>query len=178
MDVRIELRVPIFCKTPCNLPVCFCASCIFTDLRSDQSTRPNGHSVIDFAENLETVPEDPKEISPHSFFAVPRFWEKFYSSIILQMKESTWLEKKIFDWAVDVGKIKADCKLNGQRVSQVLKIKCNIAHLLPIRASVTMNRSASLSKKKSSGPTNPRLGWRPSKNSVLSTSSLPATIPS
>ena len=59
--------------------------------------------VVNFAESLETVPADIREISPHIFFAVPRIWEKFYSSIVLQMKDSTWLEKKIFAWAKKVG---------------------------------------------------------------------------
>lgn len=92
----------------------------------------NGY-IINFAENLETVPTDLREISPHSFFAVPRFWEKFYSNIILQMKESTWLEKKVFDWAVNVGKIACDLRLNGRVFSPLFKVKHEIAHFLVFR---------------------------------------------
>jgi len=53
-------------------------------------------TVVNFAENLETVPEDnPGGISPHVFFrSTPVSWEKFYSNIILRMQDSTWLEKK------------------------------------------------------------------------------------
>lgn len=92
----------------------------------------NGY-VINFAENLETVPADLREVSPHSFFAVPRFWEKFYSSIILRMKESTWLEKKIFGWAVNVGKVKSERKLNRQNIGLMFKIKYKMAHFLVFR---------------------------------------------
>lgn len=89
--------------------------------------------TVNFAENLETVPENIREIAPHLFFAVPRFWEKFYSTIILQMQESTWLERKFFDWAVSVGEAFSIRKMNHQRVSVLLKIKHVIAHFTVFR---------------------------------------------
>jgi long-chain acyl-CoA synthetase len=89
--------------------------------------------VINFAENMETVPEDLREISPHCFFAVPRIWEKFYSQIILRMKECTWLEKKVFAWAIAVGQHASGLRLNRQQWSVVLKIQYVIAHFLVFR---------------------------------------------
>jgi long-chain acyl-CoA synthetase len=92
----------------------------------------NGY-VINFAENLETVPDDLREISPHSFFAVPRIWEKFYSQIILRMQECTWLEKKVFAWAVAVGQKASALKLNHQSWPGPLKFKYALAHFLVFR---------------------------------------------
>ncbi len=92
----------------------------------------NGY-VINFAENLETVPEDLREISPHAFFAVPRIWEKFYSQIILRMQECTWLEKKMFAWAVEVGQKASALKLGHQPWPGVLKLKYALSHFLVFR---------------------------------------------
>ncbi len=86
--------------------------------------------TVNFAENLETVPEDLREISPQIFFSVPRFWEKFYSNIILIMQESTWLEKKIFYWALRVGEGVSTLKLNHQPVPIFQRIKNAIAHFM------------------------------------------------
>lgn len=110
------------------LPLCHVAERNCTTF----SGMTNGY-VINFAENLETVPADLREISPHAFFAVPRFWEKFYSNIILQMKECTWLEKKVFDWAVNIGHVVFDRKLKGQQCPLSLKAKKALAHFLVFR---------------------------------------------
>lgn len=92
----------------------------------------NGY-IINFAENMETVPEDLREISPHSFFAVPRIWEKFYSQILLRMQECTWLEKKVFAWAIVVGQKASGLKLDHQPWPVALKIKYALAHFLVFR---------------------------------------------
>ena len=89
--------------------------------------------VVNFAENLETVPEDIREISPHIFFAVPRIWEKFYSGIILRMQDSTWLEKKGFDWAIKVGEEASIYRLDHQPVPTFLRIKYDLAHFMVFR---------------------------------------------
>lgn len=68
---------------------------------------------INFVEALETIPENMREVSPTFFFAVPRIWEKFYSGLVLTMKESTGLEKWAFRWALGVGQKVSDCRLNG-----------------------------------------------------------------
>ena len=60
--------------------------------------------VVNFAENLETVPENLREIQPTVFFAPPRIWEKFYSTIILALQDATRLEQKGFQWGLKVGR--------------------------------------------------------------------------
>lgn len=73
----------------------------------------NGY-IINFAEDMSTVPQDIREISPTIFFAVPRIWEKFYSGLILQLKDSTRLEQLAFKWAMNVGRKKSDYTLNAR----------------------------------------------------------------
>jgi long-chain acyl-CoA synthetase len=68
--------------------------------------------VCNFAEEMDTVPQDIREVSPTVFFAVPRIWERFYSALILRMKDATWLENKAFRWAMAVGRACSDYRLN------------------------------------------------------------------
>ena len=46
-------------------------------------------ATVNFAESIDTVPENIREVAPAVFFAVPRIWEKFYSSVALRMREAT-----------------------------------------------------------------------------------------
>jgi long-chain acyl-CoA synthetase len=70
---------------------------------------------INFVEELDTVPENMREVSPTVFFAVPRIWEKFYSALVLTMKDSTRLEKWAYTWATGVGMKVAEYRLNGKQ---------------------------------------------------------------
>jgi long-chain acyl-CoA synthetase len=76
---------------------------------------------INFVEDLETVPENIREVSPTVFFAVPRIWEKFYSSLILRMKDSTRFEKLAFKWAMSIGKKVSDRRLKKEDIPLYLK---------------------------------------------------------
>jgi long-chain acyl-CoA synthetase len=69
--------------------------------------------TINFVEELDTVPENMREVSPTFFFAVPRIWEKFYSALVLAMKDSTRLEKLAYKWATVIGQKCSDYRLNG-----------------------------------------------------------------
>jgi long-chain acyl-CoA synthetase len=68
---------------------------------------------INFVEEMDTIPENMREVSPTVFFAVPRIWEKFYSGLVLTMKDSTGLEKWAYRWALGVGQKVSDYRLNG-----------------------------------------------------------------
>ena len=45
-------------------------------------------AVLNFVENPETVPENVREIAPTVFTAVPRVWEKFYSGVLIGLKQA------------------------------------------------------------------------------------------
>lgn len=57
-----------------------------------------GTSVF-FAENLETIPQNLKEIQPHLFTTVPRLLEKVYEKIMQKGSELTGIKRKLFFWA-------------------------------------------------------------------------------
>ena len=56
-----------------------------------------------FAESLEKLGENLREVRPHFFFAVPRVWEKMQAAIQAAGAQNTGLKKKIADWARGVG---------------------------------------------------------------------------
>jgi long-chain acyl-CoA synthetase len=68
----------------CFLPLCHIAERMVGAFSSIYAG-----SVLNFVENPDTVPENVREISPTIFFAVPRVWEKFYSAVIIGVKESS-----------------------------------------------------------------------------------------
>ena len=59
--------------------------------------------TVNFAENLDTVPQNLTEVSPTIFFAVPRIWEKFSSRIVLTMQKADWSKRLIYALAIKWG---------------------------------------------------------------------------
>lgn len=58
---------------------------------------------IYYAESLDVISENLKEIQPHVMTAVPRLLEKVYDKIYAKGTELTGIKKKLFFWAVDLG---------------------------------------------------------------------------
>jgi long-chain acyl-CoA synthetase len=90
-------------------------------------------STVNFVEGLDTVPENIREVSPTIFFAVPRIWEKFYSSIMLQLSDATGLQKLAYKLAIGAGAQVAELKLEGKQPSPMLKAKFWLADQLVLR---------------------------------------------
>ena len=87
---------------------------------------------LNFVENPETVPENVREIAPTVFTAVPRVWEKFYSGVMIAIKESSRLQQLAYAWAIAVGYRVADAVLAGRPVGAALKLQFLLARLLAL----------------------------------------------
>jgi len=85
---------------------------------------------LNFVENPQTVPENVREIAPTVFTAVPRVWEKFYSGVMITLKESSRLQQAAYAWAIGVGSAIADRVLARQSVNGWLRIKFQLAQWL------------------------------------------------
>ena len=79
-------------------------------------------SVVNFAESIDTVPENIREVSPTAFIAVPRIWEKFYSSITIIMKDATFIGKYFYNLSIKVGSRYKDYFVNGENPPLRIKI--------------------------------------------------------
>ncbi len=62
----------------------------------------SGMSVY-YAESMETIGENLKEVAPDGFSTVPRLLEKVFEKIMLKGEELTGAKRKLFFWAVSVG---------------------------------------------------------------------------
>ncbi|MEI6190081.1 MAG: long-chain fatty acid--CoA ligase [Chitinophagia bacterium] len=62
----------------------------------------SGMSIY-YAESLETIGDNLKEISPDGFSTVPRLLEKMFEKIMMKGEELTGLKRKLFFWAVALG---------------------------------------------------------------------------
>lgn len=58
---------------------------------------------IHFAESIESVSENIKEVKPNIMTGVPRLYEKVYDKIYSKGLELTGIKKSLFFWAVDLG---------------------------------------------------------------------------
>jgi long-chain acyl-CoA synthetase len=73
------------------LPLCHVAERIF----STWSSVSHGPS-LNFAESIETVQQNLREIQPTIFFAVPRIWERIHASIAIKGRDATWFKRMWF----------------------------------------------------------------------------------
>jgi long-chain acyl-CoA synthetase len=58
---------------------------------------------IYYAESLETIGDNLKEVQPEIFTCVPRLLEKVYDKIVSKGNELTGIKKKLFFWALALG---------------------------------------------------------------------------
>ena len=99
------------------LPLCH----VFEQLFSVMGHITFGYTV-NFIENLDTVTDNMKEISPTVGYAVPRIWEKYYSAIIIMMSDATLFKRIIFSLALKIGQKRASLELNFKKVPLYLDL--------------------------------------------------------
>lgn len=62
-----------------------------------------GSASIYYAESLDTIGENLKEVHPDMFASVPRIFEKVFEKIMATGSSLTGVKRKIFDWSIDLG---------------------------------------------------------------------------
>lgn len=87
-------------------------------------------AAIAYAENIETVGDNLREVQPTVMTSVPRFFEKVYARILDSLEEGSPIKKKIFLWAIEVGKKANLYKQKGLPLQGTLKARYNIADKL------------------------------------------------
>lgn len=98
------------------LPICHIFERVFLYLYLYSSTE------IYFAEAMDKIGENAKEIKPATMSVVPRLVEKVYDKIIAKGAELTGIKKKLFFWAVALGAKFEPYKQNGWWYELKLKI--------------------------------------------------------
>jgi long-chain acyl-CoA synthetase len=111
----------------CFLPLCHIAE----RLGGEYFAMYTG-AILNFVENPETVPENVREIAPTVFTAVPRVWEKFYSGVMIALKEASGLQQAAYGWSIGVGSAIAERVLAGRPVGALLRFKFRLARWLAL----------------------------------------------
>jgi long-chain acyl-CoA synthetase len=111
----------------CFLPLCHIAERVGGEYHALYTG-----AKLNFVENPETVPENVREIAPTVFTAVPRVWEKFYSGVMIALKEAGVVQQAAYAWGIGVGTEIADKVLAEQPVDGFLKFKFKIAKAIAL----------------------------------------------
>ncbi|RKY54738.1 MAG: long-chain fatty acid--CoA ligase [Candidatus Neomarinimicrobiota bacterium] len=85
---------------------------------------------IAFAESLEKIVENMKEVSPTILVSVPRLFEKIYSGVLTNIESASRLKKKIFHWSVRAGKLRIKKEVGGAKLNALERFKLSVADKL------------------------------------------------
>lgn len=90
-------------------------------------------SVSAFARGLQTVAEDLPVVRPEIMVSVPRLYEKFYARVMAKVEEDGGLKKKIFFWALRVGREVSHRLQRGEAIRGSLAWKRALADRMVFR---------------------------------------------
>ena len=95
----------------CFLPLCHILERVFS-----VNAPIAAGSTINFAESPETIFDNLQEVSPQTFVAVPRLWEKIYSQVAIRIGDATAVQKWAYRQALKAGGARAECLATGKPV--------------------------------------------------------------
>lgn len=87
-------------------------------------------ACVYFAQGIEQMPDNLKEVQPTVFFGVPRVWEKFHAGISTKLKLATGAKLKLVNFARRVGTEVTARRNQGKPIGTVLGIKYKLANKL------------------------------------------------
>ena len=112
--------------------MCFLPLCHIAERMGGEYFSLYTGAKLNFVENPETVPENVREIAPTVFTGVPRVWEKFYSGVMIALKEAGGFQQAVYGWAIGVGHQVAELVLQRKPVPTHLKWRFHVARWLAL----------------------------------------------
>ena len=89
---------------------------------------------IAYAENMETIPQNMREVRPTIMLGVPRFFEKLYARVQEGIQQASPLKRRLAQWAVSIGQRMSPHRLARTRPPLGLQLQHRLADLLVFRA--------------------------------------------
>jgi len=86
----------------------------------------NGITVA-FAESIQKVADNLKEVRPHFIVCVPRIYEKVYDKITSGVEDAGGLKATMFNWALGVGREVSALQLRNKPIPGFLGLKHRLA---------------------------------------------------
>ena len=87
-------------------------------------------SAVAYAESIDKLADNIKEVKPTYFAGVPRVWEKFYAGVTQQLAHAEGAKAKIAAWAMDVGRKANAERMRGRQPGGLLAVQEKIADTL------------------------------------------------
>jgi long-chain acyl-CoA synthetase len=111
------------------LPLCHVAERIYSVWFSAASG-----ITVNFAESIDTVPQNLAEVQPTILFGVPRIWEKLAAGVTIRMNSASRLKKAAFGVAMKLADgVGRDLVANGGVPTTSTRIRYAIAWLIALR---------------------------------------------
>ena len=87
-------------------------------------------SSVYFAESIDKVPDDLKEVQPTIFFGVPRIWEKFHAGVSAKLRQAEGAKKALVDWTRQVCTAVSAKRCRGEPIGPLLELQYRLADKL------------------------------------------------
>jgi long-chain acyl-CoA synthetase len=78
--------------------------------------------IMNFPEEPETVRECVREIAPHSIVYGSRLWDSVVGMVQVRINDSSWLNRKLYQWFLPIGYQMADKRFNKEPITPLLQI--------------------------------------------------------
>jgi long-chain acyl-CoA synthetase len=122
--------VPVFTQNEHDERMAFLPLCHIAERVGGEYQALFSGAVMNFVENPETVPDNVREISPTVFLAVPRVWEKFYSGVLIGIKQAGAFQQWAYKAAIGIGYRRAKLREERKPVPAVLALAFWLARML------------------------------------------------
>lgn len=87
-------------------------------------------ATISYAESVNAVSRNLEEVHPTVMISVPRLFERMYGLVFKSMEDGSSIKKKVFSWAVNIGRKTAKKKLAGKTPGPLLRMQQKLADRL------------------------------------------------
>lgn len=112
------------------LPLCHVAERVLTTWYN-----AGAGTQVNFAESIETVPLNLREVQPSLFFAVPRIWEKLLATARIKLDSATWAKRRYAAfWLHRADRLGARLAANGGRHTVGTRLAYAVGWVLFYRA--------------------------------------------
>jgi long-chain acyl-CoA synthetase len=87
-------------------------------------------TITAFAQSIDTLMQDVREVQPQLIPSVPRIYEKIFSRVQASREESPTLKRLLFDWALAVGRQRSHHRQGGRPLPPFLAAQALVADRL------------------------------------------------
>ena len=111
------------------LPMCHVAEKLYSTIGAFSL-----EATVNFAESIDTITTDLREVQPTVFLGVPRIWEKMHAGVLIRMQDATRFKRVGFAIAMRIGNWYADRVLRDGKPGLLGRIVYAPAYVLCFRS--------------------------------------------